>query len=126
MKRYLSFIIFFLLLPVIFCDAGPVIVFEEMVYNFGKVNQESILKHTFIFKNKGKDTLIIERVKAGCSCTGTLLSEKEIPAGESGKLEIELDTETNSGELVRTVTVYTNDPDNKIIKIVLKATVAEK
>ena len=126
MKKYLLCATFFILTTVIFCEAKPVIVFEQMVYDFGKVDQESILRHTFIFKNKGKDTLIIDRVNATCSCTGTLLSEREIAAGESGKLEIELHTEDNTGEMTRTIKVYTNDPDNKIIKIVIKATVTEK
>ncbi|HNX24279.1 MAG TPA: DUF1573 domain-containing protein [Spirochaetota bacterium] len=125
MKKYLFCILLIVLLPVIFCEAKSVIVFEETSYNFGKVNKEAVLKHTFIFKNTGKDTLVIERVRASCSCTGTLLSEREIPSGESGKLEIELNTETNLGEMMRTIRVYTNDPNNKLIKIVVKATVIE-
>lgn len=123
MKKYPLYALIFIMATVIFCEAKPVIIFEQTLFDFGKVERESVLKHTFIFKNNGKDTLIIDRVNASCSCTGTLLSEKEIPVGGSGKLEIELHTEDNTGELIRTIKVYTNDPDNKLIKIVVKATV---
>ena len=123
MKKYLLWTLFFIMATVIFCEAKPVIIFEKTEYDFGKVEKESVLKYTFVFKNNGKDTLVIDRVNASCSCTGTLLSDKEIPAGAGGKLEIELHTDTMPGEIIRTVKVYTNDPDNKIIKIVVKATV---
>lgn len=123
MKKILPCILFFILSLEIFCSAKSIILFEKTVHDFGKVNKESVLKHVFTFKNTGKDTLVIERVNAFCSCTVTLLSEKEIPAGGSGKLEIELHTDANPGEMIRTIKVYTNDPDNKQIKIVVKATV---
>ena len=125
MKKYLSGFLFFILLPAVFCEAKSVIVFNELVHDFGKVNKESVVRHTFTFKNNGKDKLVIDRVRTSCSCTGTLLSEREIQAGGTGKLEIELDTENNSGEMIRTINVYTNDPDNKIIKLVVKAMVVE-
>lgn len=125
MKKNLLCVLIFMLLPVTFCAAKPAIIFDKTVHDFGKADKESVLKHTFTFKNTGKDTLIIDRVNATCSCTGTLLSEKEIPAGGSGKLEIELHTNPNPGEMIRTIKVYTNDPDNKLIKIVVKATVIE-
>lgn len=125
MKKFLLCILFFMLLPVTFCAAKSIILFEKTVHDFGKVDKESVLKHTFTFKNIGNDTLVIDRVNATCSCTGTLLSDKEIPAGGSGKLEIELHTNANPGEMIRTIKVYTNDPDSKLIKIIVKATVVE-
>ena len=65
MKNYLFGLILFLLLPVISCNARSLIVFEETVYDFGKVTTESTLKHTFNFKNAGNSILYIERIKAG-------------------------------------------------------------
>ncbi len=54
-----------MLLPVISCDAKAVAVFEETIHDFGKVNKESSVKHTFKFRNAGNSTLKIERIKAG-------------------------------------------------------------
>jgi hypothetical protein len=55
----------FLLLPVFYCEAKPKAQFTETVYDFGVMKKESSMKHTFIFKNIGSSTLIIERIKAG-------------------------------------------------------------
>lgn len=65
MKNYLFFILLFLILPVISCDARAVAVFEETIHDFGKINKESTVKHTFKFRNAGNGTLVIERIKAG-------------------------------------------------------------
>ncbi len=65
MKKIIFSILLLILLPVISCDAKSAIVFDETIYDFGKVKTESTLKHTFIFKNIGKSTLIIDRIKAG-------------------------------------------------------------
>jgi len=41
------------------------IVFESITHNFGTVQPKAALKHSFTFKNKGTDALLIEKVKAG-------------------------------------------------------------
>lgn len=38
--------------------------FNELSHDFGKVEQNASLKYSFIFKNEGKGTLVIENVKA--------------------------------------------------------------
>jgi len=65
MKNYLLSLILFLILPVISCEAKSSIVFEETLFDFGKVSKESSLRHTFNFKNTGTGTLVIDRIKAG-------------------------------------------------------------
>lgn len=47
------------------CDGKPVAHFKETTHDFGKVQQNSTVTHTFHFTNEGKSTLIIERIKAG-------------------------------------------------------------
>ena len=46
-------------------EGGARIEFQELAFDFGKVKQNEVLKHTFTFKNVGKGVLIIEKVKAG-------------------------------------------------------------
>lgn len=101
----------------------PVISFEKSIFNFGKIQQKSIVNHTFIFKNKGKATLVIDRVMRGCGCTKVKLSSKEIPAGKDGKLEVELDTEFDEGEITKKIFVYSNDPDHPMVELAVKADV---
>lgn len=47
------------------CDGRPVAHFKETTHDFGKVQKSSTVTHTFYFTNKGKSTLVIERIKAG-------------------------------------------------------------
>ena len=108
----------FLLLLVIPCFGKPNVQFNELSYDFGKVKQETKLKHIFTFKNTGSSTLTIEKISAGWGCTGVLLSRKDIPAGGDGEIEITLETGTNKGKIIKSIYVYTNDKNN--IKVTLK------
>jgi len=65
MKNFLFCIILFIIVPVISCQAKALAVFDETIFEFGKVKTESTLKHTFNFQNKGTSTLVIERIKTG-------------------------------------------------------------
>jgi hypothetical protein len=42
----------------------PKIKFTELSHDFGKVEQNASIKYSYVFKNEGKSTLIIENVKA--------------------------------------------------------------
>ena len=44
---------------------APVIQFDTIVYNFGKIEQGKVIIHDFVFTNKGKDDLKIRYAK-GC------------------------------------------------------------
>ena len=43
---------------------APDIEFEEIIHDFGKIDQGEKIEHTFKFKNTGKGELIIEKVKS--------------------------------------------------------------
>ena len=42
----------------------PKVKFTELSHDFGKVDQNASIKYSYVFKNEGKSTLIIENVKA--------------------------------------------------------------
>ncbi|MBP7736628.1 MAG: DUF1573 domain-containing protein [Spirochaetes bacterium] len=46
-----------------------------------------------------------------------------MPAGGSGEIEITLKTGNHSGKLTKSVMVYTNDPEQNTIKLMLTAEV---
>jgi hypothetical protein len=43
----------------------PKIVFESLAYDFGTVQPNTPLTHSFVFTNQGTAPLLIEKVKAG-------------------------------------------------------------
>ncbi len=106
-----------------FSEGKPVIVFDNTVFDFGKIHQKTTVNHTFHFFNKGKGDLVIDRVTRGCACTIVTLSSKEIPPGKRGTLEVQFNTEYSEGKETKTIYVYSNDPDHDVVKLKVKADV---
>ena len=89
---------------------APRLKLEKNSYDFGNVTEGKVVETTVKFKNEGNTVLLINDVKTSCGCTAALLSSKELKPGESGTLRIDLDTANREGKLTRTVTLYSNDP----------------
>ena len=52
-----------------------------------------------------------------------MLSAKKIPSGKYGRIEISIDTRSFSGALEKYVNIRTNDPQNPVIGLSIKAVV---
>lgn len=98
---------------------NPKLTLNKTNYDFGKVEEGKVVDAKISFKNDGKGVLVINDVKTSCGCTAVLLSSKTLQPGESGNIRIELDTANREGKLTRTVTLYSNDPQqpNQVITI---------
>jgi len=123
MKK-LFFLILLLCSNMVF--AKSTLVFDNPIHKFGNIPMDSKVTHVFTFTNRGKSLLKIDRVRAGCSCTGTLLTKRKINPGEKGEIRVELYTDRRLGELTKSIYVYSNDPLHKRIRLVLMGNVIEK
>ncbi len=94
---------------------------EDLTYDFGKIKQNSDGTHEFIFKNTGKDPLIITNVKSSCGCTVPTFPEEPIKKGETGKIHVKYDTH-RIGVFTKTITVYSN-AKNSPVKLHIKGEV---
>ncbi len=94
---------------------------EDLTYDFGKIKQNSEGIHEFIFKNTGKDPLIITNVKSSCGCTVPTYPEEPIKKGETGKIHVKYDTK-RIGVFTKTITVYSN-AKNSPVKLHIKGEV---
>lgn len=94
-------------------------VFTEETFNFGTINQGDKIEHTFSFKNEGKETLIIRKIRTTCGCTASVPSSTEIPGGEEGTLLVSFDSRGKIGKQLQTITLITNDPQksSQLIRI---------
>jgi len=104
-------------------NALPSIKFDSISHNFGEVDAETTLEHVFRFKNDGQGILRITKIKSDCACTATLLSSKEILPGQSGNFKVRYISSKDSGKEHKVIRVYTNDPENPIVKLAVIATV---
>lgn len=99
------------------------LVIEQSVHNFGSVGQGTLVKHSFQLKNAGDAELNLQRIVPACGCTATSSSRDIIPPGGEATLDVEFDTTGFSGDKVKIVRVYTNDPDNLSSVVTLKGRV---
>lgn len=103
--------------------AAPKIMFQEIEHDFGKVGPDETVKHTFKFRNEGNETLLIGEIKTTCGCTGTLLSQNEIPPKGEGFVEVSFHSGRSSGARRKAIFVASNDPEQPTAKLEIAADV---
>ncbi len=106
-------------------EAGPRLVFENEVYNFGQVMSGEVVDYDFQFTNRGKQTLEILKIKPDCGCTQTGEWEPRIDPGKSGRIPIRLNTKGMRGEIRKAIRIITNVPENPNYKVWLEGRVQE-
>jgi len=103
--------------------AGAAISFEEYSYDFGLVEQDQHLEHSFRFRNRGNSALLIAGVRSSCTCVAALPTKIEVPPGESGEINVKLDTGKRYGGNSFQVYVESNDEDDPAVVLFLIALV---
>lgn len=96
---------------------GPKIAFEERSYDFGTVDQEQVVTHTFRFRNASEETLKVGELGTDCGCTEASVSSKVIPPRGSGELSAVFETGLRLGHFTSGVTVHSNDPQDPVVHL---------
>lgn len=92
------------------------------IKNFDIVAKGDTLVHTFEIRNDGDAPLEIANVRPACGCTVAEYDEKIAP-GQTGSIHAKLDTSDFSGPISKSIAVFTNDPENPKLQLVVKAKV---
>lgn len=77
-------------------------------FELGKIPQHSIAVHYFWFKSTGEDTLVIEKIKTGCSCAIMELPSDKIAPGDSMLVGLEWDIGKRIYKIGKHPYIYTN------------------
>src|SRR5215213_3502807 len=72
--------------------SGPRIEFSSLIYDFGKVSANELVKHEFVFTNTGKSTLEIIDVRPGCGCTTAGSWDKKVEPGKTGMIPLQFNS----------------------------------
>jgi hypothetical protein len=88
--------------------SGPRMVLPSDTLEFGKVRAGKVISHSFPFRNPGTETLVIEDIRTGCTCTVAGKYDARLDPGGKGTIELEVDTTTLKGRINRTVRVLNN------------------
>ncbi len=104
----------------------PIIFFEKPDFNFGKVYNGQQVEYIFKFENRGNDTLKIKRVRPTCGCTAVILTNNTIPPGKKGEIKTTFRSGAYRGNVKKSISVLSNDPDTPIYKLTISGTVIEE
>lgn len=118
MKTLVSFLVVVIAgLFTVNAQTAPKFQFDSEVIDYGEIPKGSDGVRVFEFTNIGNAPLIIEDVSSSCSCTIPSWTKSPIAPGESGRIEVQYDTEV-VGPIRRTISIYSNaDEPTKAIKI---------
>ena len=97
----------------------PIAFAETPEYDFGKALGGSEIKHTFTFKNIGQKPLKILSVTEPCACTASVLSQDEIPVGETGRIAAVLTVPSANKQVQESLLVLTDDPTQSTLTFTL-------
>lgn len=84
-------------------------------YNFGKIDADGSVEHTFLIKNTCNQVVELDNPRASCGCTAALLSEKTIQPGEEAKIQVKFTPPKGTrGKVSKNVSVYAKGDPNPI------------
>ncbi len=81
---------------------------KPQYHDFGVIIQGEVVVHSFKFKNTGNADLIIRSTSSTCGCTVSSYTEKPIPPGGEGKVDVAFSSTNRKGRQNKAVTVLTN------------------
>ncbi len=90
---------------------GPKMTLTEETFNFGTITQGAVIEHDFKFKNEGKETLVIRKIKTNCGCTASISSSMEIAPGSEEAFHVTFNSRAKKGKQLQHITIITNDPN---------------
>ena len=98
------------------------IVFEEREYDFGKVSRsrDTLMQHTFVFRNDGDKDLVVMHATSGCGCTTPAFTKEPLKPKQKGQITVSYRGKTQQlGYFRKSVTVFSNDP-RSYVRIFIK------
>jgi len=89
--------------------------FETDNHDFGKIIQGEKVTYSFKFKNVGKSDLVITGASGSCGCTVPSFPKNPIAPGQSGKIDVQFNSDGKKGIQNKTITVAANTQPNTVI-----------
>jgi hypothetical protein len=99
----------------------PVANFSATELDFDHVQKNAQEKRTIVVTNKGKDPLILRATQSSNGMFKVASDIKEVPAGGKANVIVTFRASTRAGNQQGTVEIITNDPNNPIQVINVKA-----
>ncbi len=103
--------------------AAPRLTIESIMYDFGNIYEGEEVLTNFTINNEGDTPLKILFVRSSCGCT-TASYAKEILPGDTGQVSVKFNSKGYGGKkVVKSVHVKTDDPNNRLLDLIIKGQV---
>lgn len=106
--------------PVYAQSAGEAVILAN-TWDFGDVKEGPILRHNFFFKNDTAKPMRILTISTACGCLVCRVQKLELAPGETTEVKFQFETKSNLGVISLYADLYTDNPDNAIIRYIIKA-----
>ncbi len=93
---------------------APEITFQKVIHDYGTIAKGANGTCEFIFKNTGKEPLILSRPRSNCGCTVPTYPREPILPGKTGAIKVIYDTK-RMGPINKSVTVFSNAKNNPVV-----------
>lgn len=93
-------------------------------FDFGRIDADQVVEHTFVIRNRGSADLLIRRAYTTCECTRAEISASAIPPGKIALATVRYDPRIHGqpgATLRRGVILESNDPDHTQSEIWVQA-----
>ena len=102
---------------------GAAIEFEETEHDYGTIPYKGDGAYSFVFKNTGKEPLLLKNFRSSCGCTVPEWPKEPIKKGEKGIIKVVYKTSI-TGNFTKSISVFSNATNTPII-LVIKGKVEE-
>lgn len=108
-------------------ENAPVFQVANTNVDLGKIKGNTQNDVEFKFTNAGKNDLVLRYVRASCGCTAVQQGNQGvgIKAGESSSIKATFNSGSYKGKVTKAIYVYTNDPKNSEVVLMLSADVEQ-
>lgn len=108
-------------------ESAPVFKVESTNIDLGKMKGNTTKDVEFRFTNTGKTDLLLRNVKSTCGCTAVQQSPMGvgIKPGQSSSIKATFSSGGYKGRVTKAIYVYTNDPKNSEVVLMLNADVEQ-
>jgi len=108
-------------------ENAPVFKLASSTVDLGKIPGSTAKEVEFKFTNAGKSDLLIRHVKSTCGCTAVQQGKEGIgiKPGQSSSIKAVFNSGAYKGRVTKAIYVYTNDPKNSEVVLMLNADVEQ-
>jgi hypothetical protein len=93
----------------------PVITFQTMEHDFGRILEGETVSFEFQFTNTGKSDLLLAEVTSSCGCTIPSYSKAPIRPQEKGVVKVSFNSQGRRGFQTKSVLVASNTQPNTVV-----------